>query len=361
MILSLCCMVCQSWADNKKYDDAVIVGIFQGNPAIVISTLKGYDDTAERVYFFNEDGSIVSYMGRKVVNPIRDEKGNLISFNLEGESGEYRITRSSLGIFVEERSDYTKQFSKDFITNHIKTAHKDAYIYVGSETLSASVEDNNKQKHKATLFSRHYNNVVLDEYGNMKYAAIKYSDIGVGGNDETFLQQIEYWPDKSAIMNTQNAELKSLFHNWIFKPMGFEYNYQNKDNFYRQFSDYVESAGFKWESQYYIKQSLLPVLEMTCENKIIYHIARDSFYCCMEISATPHELIELRRSFMEYCESLGCNFIEKANDDQVTSNSNILISEYKKKKITLSTISIQYTSLHKKGLRLSFTYDVKGF
>lgn len=361
MSLSLCFMVCQLWAENKKYNDAVIIGIYQGNPAIVISTLIGADDTNEYISLFNEDGSILSYMGHKVVNPIRDEKGNLISFNLEGNSGEYRITRSTLGIFIEERSEYTKQFSKDFVTNHIKTEHKDAYIYRSSEKVSASVEDDNKQKHKVTLFLLHYNNVVLDEYGNMKYATIKYSDIGLGGNDGTFLQQIEYWSDKTAIMNNQKAELKSLFHNWIFKPMGFEYKYQNKDNFYRQFYDYVESAGLIRESQYYIKQSLLPLLEMTCENKIVYYAASDSFYFCMEISATPHELIELRNTFMEYCESLGCNFTEKGDDGQVTSNSNILISEYKKKKITLSTISIQYTSLYKKGLRLSFTYDVKGF
>lgn len=352
-------------AVERKYYDAQIIGIFQGNPSKVYQTFKSSEGTENASFTFNQDGSIANYRGRAVINTLRNEQNRLVSFELLGSTGEYLVSWDrDLITCTKERSPFTKKFSDDFVEIRPKNEVKNGYIYPKNETVTANVKDKDNKKRNVTLYLRYYQNPAFDEYGNIKHCVISYSNIGLGGDDTTFKQTIEYWPDLSVASNSNIPERRDTFKKMIFQPNGFVYDSWSKKNLYDQlFREFVNDPKIKYvvgehRSKFYGPGGTFFGIPYTAY--LWGSVGYGHYEFGYEFIGTLHEIKALEAELKGYLENLGCHFNFKSDSSTSSSKCNILIGTRKKNKLMLTEVSIQpfgVSGTDNGGLTLTLHYE----
>lgn len=207
---------------SRKYCDAAIVGILQGNPKeVVITELR--PEEARDYYAFNDDGSISLCIGFKPCDIVRDDMGRLISFKLpngntviqskiewddtnafEVKKVEYVMTDSEtpgVGIKQIEKFEYGvrpggKDERKDRYANRISTRYEE-------------LDENGNHKDSSLDFyyeDGEFFDVKFDEKGNMRSATVslyEYASVY-----EEHKRDISYYPDEC------DVELKITHDNY---------------------------------------------------------------------------------------------------------------------------------------------------
>lgn len=236
---SVCCL-----AQERRYYDAYLLGLFYGNPAKVVQTQKSADKTKTLISTFSDDGAMISFNNSTVKNTVRDEKGRLISFELSDVQGDYYVVWNDYGIggfspaAFKERSPFTREFSNDFMDVYVdyKTEKQNMYVY--SKKYKATLKDDSGKKTDNTLMYVYYRYPVFDSYGNVVRAVMEYSSNGVKGDDIVYSANIEYWKDRV----DKISATASFFFDVLKNPGGFVYNPDNKRNLFQQmFMDYCPS------------------------------------------------------------------------------------------------------------------------
>lgn len=238
---SVCCL-----AQERRYYDAYLLGLFYGNPAKVVQTQKSADKTKTLISTFSDDGAMISFNNSTVKNTVRDGKGRLISFELSDVQGDYYVVWNDYGIggfspaAFKERSPFTRAFSNDFMDVGVDYGHeaRKSNLYVSSKKYKATLKDETGKKTDNTLMVVYYRHPVFDAYGNVVRAVMEYSSNGVKGDDIVYSANIEYRKDRS----DKIPATASFFSEVLKNPGGFAYNPDNKRNLYQQmYMDYCPS------------------------------------------------------------------------------------------------------------------------
>lgn len=118
ILIAISVVIPPSLYSSRKYCDAAILGILQGNPKEVVITELYSGDSSDSdtkdYYKFEADGSISLCEGLKPLGIVRDEMGRLNSFKLTDGNQEilYKIKWDDTNIFevkeivyIDSRSD----------------------------------------------------------------------------------------------------------------------------------------------------------------------------------------------------------------------------------------------------------------
>lgn len=236
----------QSLYSARKYCDAAIVGILQGNPKeveIIESSVEDSDlSYSKDVYKFEADGSISLYAGLKPQGIVRDDLGRLTGFKLIDGDKEIRfnITWGDTNKFKVNQLEFTMSVS-DLPGVYYKLIEKFEYgvkpgrrderkdQYVTSMLTKLEVVDEEGNNIGNLIMDNYtrdnvFNDVSFDEKGNLEHAML-YVDI-YNHECKDHRRVISYYPDDSAV------ELKITHDNYrktldeidrFFKsPFGFQ-------------------------------------------------------------------------------------------------------------------------------------------
>ena len=344
MLLQACLMaglVCIG--AEKKYNDAMIFGLYYGNPAEITSVVKKGTGEEKFTYRFDEEGALV-YKDGSVRHPIRDEKGRLVSFE-SGLGGTYLVEYNEHGLPYKFRykTAMTKMLTDEFLDHVYTVSSKNGYSYRSGMRSSTAIAENGKRTN-VTLSSTMLQNPVFDEYGNVKFAVRHYAENAAGMvADEMVYTTIKYWPDRMTDVGN-GAERRREFESILRAPGGFRYDADNKRNLYQQlYMDFLKQSGAQ-----FIQREHRSVYKgaMGMYTGIPYEVffyssvggATDVADWYLVFHGTRHELEMLRNELTGYFEDMGLSFA--TSDGWLRSSGEATVCMGKKKKLVLTQVYI---------------------
>lgn len=270
----------QSLYSARKYCDAAIVGILQGNPKeveIIESSVEDSDlSYSKDVYKFEADGSISLYAGLKPHGIVRDDLGRLTGFKLIDGDKEIRfnITWGDTNKFKVNQLEFTMSVS-DLPGVYYKLIEKFEYgvkpgrrderkdQYVTSMLTKLEVVDEEGNNIGNLIMDNYtrdnvFNDVSFDEKGNLEHAML-YVDI-YNHECKDHRRVISYYPDDSAVelKITHDNYRKTLddIDRFLKSPFGFWLDLSKTDSSSKKtislIEKFIKSNGWSYSppSQY---------------------------------------------------------------------------------------------------------------
>lgn len=244
ILIAISVVIPPSLYSSRKYCDAAILGILQGNPKEVVITELYSGDSSDSdtkdYYKFEADGSISLCEGLKPLGIVRDEMGRLNSFKLTDGNQEilYKIKWDDTNIFevkeivyIDSRSDVGLNIKRIEAFGYgvkpgRKDDRKDRYVNQACTYFEMIDKNGNHIDDGLDLYfeDNDFYDVTFDEKGNLEHSKVYIYKHGTEYKEHK--RDISYYPDGSGV------ELKITHDNYrkaleeidrFFKsPFGFQ-------------------------------------------------------------------------------------------------------------------------------------------